>query len=240
MNKAPGQENVANLPDLFLNETMRLSLKDKMIGACLEDADGDEQDYEQNMKSLDLALSKEESFSRKIIEAFEKWESEGDVSVLWDIDYTIGAYRMGMKDQWRLRASIVPLLEFLHEHFPQIKNGIITSRTVDDTKENFKDPKALAAVAPYFDAEEIYTSAGGIEKLPAALKTELLDTLKKSIEHDTTQFNPILDKYAILKELKESGHNVKTIDDNDVAAIWDGVSVRKEIPSEPFTLKPNQ
>lgn len=107
-------------------------------------------------KFLGTHLKPEENFIRRTLGALELWSEEPGVILLWDIDSTLGdrasiLHRSGkFIDTWLFRPSLNPLLQHIAKTFPQLRHGILSSRSTED----------IATVLPYLPAPPRFWSSG--------------------------------------------------------------------------------
>ena len=140
----------------------------------------------------------EYKFADRVIEAYSRWSQEDAAVVLWDVDYTMGAnpgqlHSGGdVKDaKWGFRPAFLALIEFLADKFPNVKNGILSTRTVSGLSTDLENERALAAVKSFIDAEHIYTSYGMHEEKPRILSDIRKNQVNaKSIDDDEALSKP--------------------------------------------------
>ena len=179
-------------------------------------------------EDLPNCAEKEKLFCRMIIEAFARWaKEEKSPVVLWDVDETMGKYRF-VKDgtEWGFRPVIIPLFEFLKEKFPNITHGILSGRS--EIQSQLDDSNRLLRISRFIDSGYIYSAEG--KYVPSRVREEYE---KNAL--DAGFFSVVVAKGEILRELRESGKNVKDIDDA-VAALQgaDGVCVYEMSPNDYF------
>lgn len=163
------------------------------------------EEIEEDIKE---SLEREVKFSEAVIKAYSRWYQEGEPVVLWDVDGTLGKYDLSYQEMpWEFRAGVKHLLPFLKEHFPGIRNGILSNR--EEVQKQFEDPKLLKSVKDFFDPKIMFSSRD-IE-YPDVLEQEIFTSLGENPNIDHMQ------KLTVLKNLKKEGLNVKSIDDNKVA-----------------------
>ena len=244
------QESEENLVEAFLTDEQIEAFKDTMVTSCrsffkLDDPD-DEEDHKKALDQLPLALEREKSFCTKIINAYQKWADEEHVdAVLWDIDETMGSYFLQTKiPDWRFRASIVPLLQFLSEKFPHIKNGILSTRDEILVRQAMIQDDQLAPVSEYFDENMIYSSQGLFQKIKTkdSQNGNKWHNEIKEISEKYGKDDVLLSKYSALKKLEAQGFKMKIIDDGEIATIVDkdgvtlGINVKDQIPMQNFLI----
>ena len=133
----------------------------------------------------------EYKFADRVIEAYRRWSSEHEAIVLWDVDYTMGANPGSLHSggsvkeaKWGFRPAFLALIEFLDEKFPEIKNGILSTRSDANLREQLNSPSALGAIRAHIDQNHIYTSYGEHETKPRILKDLRTRINAKSIDDD--------------------------------------------------------
>ena len=165
-------------------------------------------------------LVAERRFAEAVITAFERWSSEENVIVLWDIDNTIGSYDLSSDEEvWSFRPIWHPLMQYLQTNFPSIKNGVMSNRTI--VNEQLQDPKMLGPISGFIDANNIFSSREleVSEEQQHSIEEEVLADLEEYPNQDHYQ------KVTLMRSLRASGLNVKLVDDNLAAATMkqDGV-----------------
>ena len=180
-------------------------------------------------EDLPGAIQSEREFSRQVFEVCARWANERDSIVLWDVDETMGKYLFGPdgKPRWGFRPVLLPLFEFLQEKFPGLRHGILSSR--GDIQDQLNDPEHLQRISRFIDPEHVYSSRG--KYVPSQVENAYHE---KGQEQGIYNITP--EKAEILRELRESGKNVKDIDDDGVAALAekDGLCVYAVWPNEYF------
>lgn len=179
------------------------------------------------------ALRNEKLFSQKIIDSYLRWSATANPLVLWDIDDTIGQRDLEKKS-WHFRPIFLEVIDFLKNKFPQIQNGIMSTRLSFD----FDNPDELAPMKDYFNLDEIYSSADvdyqdqrGKEIAKESLVWQEEGKIKRG--GGSPEF---IKKYRLAQDLRSQGKDIKIIDDLDVAKVFgqDGVWVGDCCPSSFF------
>lgn len=218
-------------PEEKMIEIMKANLQERVLSKDLSS------EFAAELLEDDLpdAISREKEFAQEIIRAFSRWSKEISPIVLWDIDDTMGKINLNQENmQFLFRPTFLPLLKFLKEKFPQIKNGVLSNRV--NVLEQLQDEKQLKAIAPLIDKQYIY-SCRNIEVSPD--EAEKYETEAEQSELAVNQ--DYLSKRKIIDNLLKDGLLIKCIDDNDVAAIigQDGVCVYLIMPNRVFCGKEN-
>lgn len=163
---------------------------------------------------LNDVLESEVGFTRSVVDAYERWATEDNPIVLWDIDHTIGKYDLATEPpMWRFRPSIQFLLRFLQDEFPNVTNGILTDRT--EIEAQLDDADLLQPLSMFFDRHHLYSSRG----IELKLSEEEINDLDQEVYRSIGRY-PVTghkEKLVVLRRLTGDGLNVKSIDDNHVA-----------------------
>lgn len=185
----------------FFESHIRNTLSDSKLKRYMED------DLE---KDLSKNIENEVEFVKEVTKSYERWSSASDSIVLWDVDDTMGKHTNFGESKWIFRPSLLPLMHFLQENFPQIKNGILSNRS---QMSDQLDMEPMNQVDFFLDRERLYSSRD------VFISSDLHETLSNEVYSATGRY-PNIDheqKLTLIKELKSFGLNIKDIDDNRVA-----------------------
>ncbi|HOM78220.1 MAG TPA: hypothetical protein PLT50_03400 [bacterium] len=173
-------------------------------------------------------LEREREFMVAVLEAYGRWSLDVDNVVLWDVDETMGkvAFVPNMEPVWHFRPAMQLLIPYLSIKYPEIKNGILTTRTVDGAMSGFEVYSDLLSRFPFFDTTHIYSVrevaiSNGVPFTPSEENKE--DLLYEALV-ERTQLpldSATMLKYKVLQVLRT--HNpdkhFRVIDDNAIADI---------------------
>lgn len=163
---------------------------------------------------------KEIKFVRSLIESYEKWSHEPEPIVLWDVDDTMGKYDFDLNPRkWIFRPSLISLMNFLNENFPNVKNGIMSNRGSIGIQ---LDSEPLNKISFFFDRNHLYTSRD--VNITREAQSSLTAEIRAAGDFPNMDH---LQKLKLFRELKSKDLNVKIIDDNSVAKSFgvDGLCV---------------
>lgn len=230
------QTLLAEFRNVFPEEKMIKIMKNNLQDRVLSKEISNKLAVEILEEDLSDAVNQEKKFTQEIISAFSRWSKEVSPIVLWDIDDTMGKVNLSQDNpEFMPRPTLLPLLKFLKEKFPHIKNGVLSNRV--KVLEQLQDDKQLKSVAPFIDTQYIY-SCRNIEVLPD--EAEKYEAEGEKFELDV---NPdYMSKRKIINSLLKDGLQIKCVDDNDVAIIMgqDGVCVYLMMPDGMFCGKKNE
>ena len=187
----------------------------------------------------------EKSFVEKIVSAYAVYAQEKDPVVLWDLDDTLGSYVVTSdRTIWKTRPSFNELGNFLRDHFPQVKNGILSDRPLTVQKHCLGLPLdeieqqndlgiyaqragELHGIVHFFDQDSLFTSDQN-------MVGEQLEGLFSEVQATYKGLSSgAYYKVTVLENLKHQGKNIKMIDDLNYipSAFKEGVCVRDERPT---------
>lgn len=176
-------------------------------------------------------IEREKSFMVAILEGYERWSQEPNNIVLWDVDDTLGKTVFDNKgnSEWFFRPAIQVLIPYLKNHYPDIKNGFLTTRTKDRIDEDFSKYADLLKEYPFFDPNLTFcTSDIKIDYEDEKILFNKLQKVEPRVDSGTIY------KYTIWEDLKSKNPNnrYRIIDDNAIAKIVgnDGIYVEKLMP----------
>ena len=122
----------------------------------------------------------EYKFADRVIEAYERWGREPNPVVLWDVDHTMGgdpSFAYGSNEfrertgiRWGFRPCFLELINFLHEKFPNIRNGILSTRGLENLRAQLQDPKELGAIQDVIDPAQVYSAGRSHEAKQGMLR----------------------------------------------------------------------
>jgi len=199
---APAEEFIA-----VISGQLETEITERLSDPCLDLFDDEIAAY--TVRALEI----EKTFCREVVSSYGRWALETSPLVLWDVDNTLGKHisvtaadPSKITYAWKFRPALVPLLTYLRERFPQVRNGLISNRA--QLEEQLADPKYLAPVQSFFDATHLYSCSEVQPSQEVELYFKALDVLPDG-DHKK--------KLTILRNLQAAGVNVKVIDDNQVA-----------------------
>jgi hypothetical protein len=119
----------------------------------------------------------ERKFAEKVIRFYHGCSKDNGI-VLWDIDDTIGCIDYLMSYEWRFRNSFYPLVDFLRAKFPNVKNGILSSRKPEDISSIIE----LMDRVKFFETDLVFSSFKGYEGRLSMDDDSLKDTDNKIVK----------------------------------------------------------
>lgn len=134
------------------------------------------------------ALRRELTFASFITERYQSWSQEESPVVLWDIDRTMGILNID-SNKWRIRPSLLPLVNYLSLKFPKVTNGILTNRPL-------VEEDLLRTLDKFIDPTHIYTNSHKTIE-------EITELREKGINLK------LIDDYPIAKTLGKDGAYVR-------------------------------
>ncbi len=182
----------------------------------LKSSEVDPENIDQNFNQ---ALAIERGFAEQVIAVYERWASEKDTVVLWDIDETMVFNRDLDNDPTKTtscpRPVLLPFLDHLAQTYPKISMGILSTRgfeAIKDQLEGKRERNNIPFLKPYIDSKNIHSTS------KFHINPDMLDTLPDQISSLVIDDESIhLEKYFYFGDLLEQ--NVKLIDDNAVAKL---------------------
>lgn len=201
-------------------------LKGKMLEASKKGRDNFPDMIEEDAKTIENLINSEFLFSREVIKAFYRWAQEQNPLVLWDIDETIGAGISTSKGKFfTLRPSMLELLGFLKKNFPNVRQGILTNKTMPFNFSRMKsrfiehDPEYAKHIS-----EVVGKTMQNLKPLEGLLDSAEFYSSEPETEHVTAAFSEQhnhvndLGKILVMNRLRNVyRQNPKLVDNENVA-----------------------
>lgn len=170
---------------------------------------------------VEKKAAQELAFYNAALERYEIWSEEEGAIVLWDIDNTIAvnspAKTSTEPSTWNIRPAFPLLVAEIQRRYPKIKNGLLSSRT--DIASFFTQLETDNIDTSFFAADQIHSSDAKYDQIERQdpekaniFKERLTELGFSSLKIDDNR------KWVVVQSLKETGLNVKLIDDMDVVA----------------------
>lgn len=173
------------------------------------------QDLRRLPKKLPDVRRVEQRFTDHLIEAFFRWDKEGNALVLWDLNVTIGDINEDLgPSTFGFRPSFLTLAAFLKSKFPDVKNGILSSWP--SIASAFGSGKDLERAHAFFDQQHLY-SAQAAPDTQSPSSMALIEEVARRLEEqgvpgELERFRK--EKIAVLAQLRNEGLSPKVVDDD--------------------------
>jgi len=120
-----------------------------------------EEELDPQRERVKKYLNNEVGFVRAVVEFYERLKTTANPVVLWDVDDTLGCtvrVQSSEPRKWRFRLSAQPLFSFLMEQYPDVQNGILTSRGYKILPLRMDHLDVLSCLDQVFNGELIFSA----------------------------------------------------------------------------------
>ena len=180
-------------------------------------------------QGIDEYLEREKEFMKRVLESYERWSRDDNNVVLWDVDETMGKVEFvnGSEYTWHFRPAMQLLIPYLSIRYPSIKNGILTTRSVEHAMKGFDGYSDLLESFPFFDTSYIYSARDVDLEVDCEIPRNEREKREKVMQDqlrdrtDMDVFPAVVNKYKVMQRLDEEHPETKfrIVDDCAIADI---------------------
>jgi hypothetical protein len=175
---------------------------------------------------LELYLNHEVGFVRAVVEFYDQLKDLNKPVVFWDVDETLGSseanFSTSSSTEWRFRLSAAPLFRFLQERYPEVQNGILTSRAYSILPLQMTSVDFLGCLGSAINRELVFSSRDIYELLANSGSSALREDLARNVlSDDFLTIDSLISKPAALAKVLALHQLMSIYQDNTLHLIDD-------------------